>query len=170
MTRPAEELPGRKLTRHEQEAGRPWDASYRGDGAPWDIGAPQPALVRLTTVGLFVGAVLDAGCGTGDNALCIAARGVHVFGFDVAPTAVSIARERAAAEGLDAEFAVADALDLGQLGQTSETVLDCALFHTLDAEERRTYVAGLRSVTNPVAGSTCCASPTLMPRRQARTP
>ena len=149
MTRPAEELPGRKLTRHEQEAGRPWDASYRGDGAPWDIGAPQPAVVRLTTAGVFVGAVLDAGCGTGDNALCIAARGVHVFGFDVAPTAVSIAREHAAAEGLDAEFAVADALDLGQLGQTFETVLDCALFHALDAEERRTYVAGLRSVTNP---------------------
>ena len=28
-------------------------------------------------------------------------------------------------------------------------MLDCALFHALDAEERRTYVAGLRCVTNP---------------------
>ena len=70
----------------------------------------NPAVVQLASAGLFVGAVLDAGCGTGDNALCIAARGGHVFGFDVAPTAVSIAREHEAAEGLDAEFAVADAL------------------------------------------------------------
>src|ERR1700742_4999712 len=100
MTHPAEELPGRKLTRHERDAGQPWDASYHGDGAPWDIGAPQPAVVRLVTAGVFVGAVLDAGCGTGDNALCIAAQHGNVFGFDVAPTAVSIAREHAAAEGL----------------------------------------------------------------------
>ncbi|MFZ1992735.1 MAG: class I SAM-dependent methyltransferase [Solirubrobacteraceae bacterium] len=149
MTPRAEELRGRKLTRHEQEAGQPWDASYHGGGAPWDIGGPQPAVVQLASAGVFVGAVLDAGCGTGDNALCIAARGGHVFGFDVAPTAVSIAREHAAAEGLDAEFAVADALDLGQLGHSFDTVLDCALFHALDAEERQTYVAGLRSVTNP---------------------
>jgi SAM-dependent methyltransferase len=103
--------------------------------------------MRLTTAGAFVGTVLDAGCGTGDNATCIAARGVHVFGFDVAPTAVSIAREHAAAERCDAEFAVADALDLGHLNRMFDTVLDCALFHALDADERRTYIAGLASVT-----------------------
>ena len=68
-----------------------------------DIGAAQPAVVQLANAGVFVGVVLDAGCGTGDNALCIAARGGHVLGFDVAPTAVSIAREHAAAEGLDAD-------------------------------------------------------------------
>lgn len=151
MTDAADELPGRKLTRHEREAGRPWDASYHDGRAPWDIGAPQPAVVRLVTAGMFVGAVLDAGCGTGDNALRIAAQGVQVFGFDVAPTAVSIAREHAAAKGLDAEFAVADALDLRPIGQSFDTVLDCALFHALDSDERRIYVAGLRSVTNPGA-------------------
>jgi cyclopropane fatty-acyl-phospholipid synthase-like methyltransferase len=103
-------------------------------------------VVRLVAAGVFTGAVLDVGCGTGDNALCIAAQGVHVFGFDVAPTAVSIAREHAAAERVDAEFAVGDALDLGQLGQSFDTVLDCALFHALDADERRTYITGLASL------------------------
>ena len=45
---------------HERMAGQAWDASYRSGPAPWDIGRPQPAVVRLATEGAFVGAVLDA--------------------------------------------------------------------------------------------------------------
>jgi 2-polyprenyl-3-methyl-5-hydroxy-6-metoxy-1,4-benzoquinol methylase len=58
---------------------------------PWDIGRPQPALVRLAAEGGFAGAVLDAGCGTGENALHVAALGLQVLGVDVAETAVSTA-------------------------------------------------------------------------------
>lgn len=78
---------GRQPTGHERHAGRPWDASYRDGGAPWDIGAPQRAVVRLAGAGVFGGAVLDAGCGTGDNALHIATGGLHILGIDVAETA-----------------------------------------------------------------------------------
>ncbi|HEY3058392.1 MAG TPA: SAM-dependent methyltransferase, partial [Chloroflexota bacterium] len=49
--------------------GLPWDASYHDGPAPWDTGQPQPAIVRLASAGGFAGAVLDAGCGTGENAL-----------------------------------------------------------------------------------------------------
>ena len=52
--------------------GLPWDASYCDGPAPWDIGRPQPAIVRLASAGAFAGAVLDAGCGTGENALHLA--------------------------------------------------------------------------------------------------
>lgn len=143
---------GRQPTTHERQAGRPWDASYRDGRAPWDIGAPQPAVVRLASAGVFRGAVLDAGCGTGDNAVHLAATlGVHVLGFDVAQTAVSIARDKAAARGVDAEFILADALNLDALHRVFDTVLDCALFHALDADERRDYVAGLATVTRPGA-------------------
>lgn len=142
---------GRQPTSHERQAGQPWDASYRDGPAPWQIGAPQPAVVRLAAEGAFAGAVLDAGCGTGDNALHIAALGLPVLGIDVAETAVSMARESAAACGIAAEFAVADALQLDRLARTFDTVLDCALFHALDATERLEYVAGLASVTKPGA-------------------
>ncbi len=138
---------GRQPTSHERHAGQPWDASYRDGPAPWDIGAPQPAVVRLASAGVFGGAVLDAGCGTGDNALHIAARGLHILGVDVAETAVSIARDSAVARGLDAEFIVADALNLDPLDRVFDTVLDCALFHAFDNDERRDYVASLASVT-----------------------
>jgi SAM-dependent methyltransferase len=140
---------GRQPTSHERRAGEPWDASYLDGPAPWDIGRPQPALVRLAAEGGFAGAVLDAGCGTGENALHVAALGLQVLGVDVAETAVSIAREKAARRGVGADFEVADALHLERLGRTFETVFDCGLFHTFDRDERRAYVASLASVTGP---------------------
>ena len=100
----------------------------------------------------FTGAVLDAGCGAGENALHVASQGLHVLGIDVAETAVSIAREKAAARGLDADFMVADALHLEHTHRRFDTVLDCGLFHTFSERgERRAYVASLASVTRPGA-------------------
>ena len=138
---------GRRPTSHERRTGLPWDASYRDGPAPWDIGRPQPAVVRLASEGGFAGAVLDAGCGTGANALHLASRGLSVLGVDVAETALTIARAKADARGLEVEFVVADALRLEGLGRRFATVLDCGLFHTLDGEERPGYVASLASVT-----------------------
>lgn len=141
-------LIGRQPTSHERRSGRPWDASYYDGTAPWDIGQPQSAIVHLAAEGGFAGAVLDAGCGTGENALHIASLGVRVLGVDVAETAVAIAREKAEVREIDAEFAVADAFRLGRLRRKFETVLDCGLFHTFDDDdERRGYVASLASVT-----------------------
>jgi ubiquinone/menaquinone biosynthesis C-methylase UbiE len=67
----------------------------------------------------------------------------------VAETAVSLAREKAADRGMDAEFVVADALRLDRLGRVFDTVLDCGLFHAFDGDERREYAASLASVTRP---------------------
>ena len=139
---------GRQPTSHERQTGLPWDASYhRRDPAPWDIGGPQPAIVRLASEGGFAGSVLDAGCGTGENALHLASLGLSVLGVDVAETALAIARAKADDRELEVEFAVADAFRLERLGRTFETVLDCGLFHTFDADERPKYLASLASVT-----------------------
>ena len=128
--------------------GLPWDASYRNDSpAPWDIGRPQPAIVRLASTGGLAGAVLDAGCGTGENALHVAALGFSVLGFDVAETALAIARNKAVKRGIQAEFAVADAFHLDRLGRKFQTVLDSGLFHTFDASEQPAYSASLATVT-----------------------
>jgi SAM-dependent methyltransferase len=141
----------RRPTSHERRAGADWDDSYRGGTAPWDIGRPQQAFERLAAEGRFAGDVLDAGCGTGEHALRAASLGLPVLGVDVAETALAIAREKAATRGLDAEFLAADALDLGRLGHSFDTVLDCGLFHTFHGEERAAYVASLAAVTEPGA-------------------
>jgi len=128
-------------------SGLPWDASYYAGTAPWDIGRPQAAIVRLASEGGFAGAVLDAGCGTGENALHIASLGLSVLGVDVAETALAIAREKADERGIEVEFGTADAFQLERLGRRFETVLDCGLFHTFDVDERPRYVASLATVT-----------------------
>jgi SAM-dependent methyltransferase len=128
-------------------SGRPWDASYHDGPAPWDIGRPQPAIVRLASQGGLVGPVLDAGCGTGEHALHLASLGLSVLGVDVAETALAIARAKADDRGIEVEFAAADAFQLERLGRSFATVLDCGLFHTFDGDERPRYVASLASVT-----------------------
>jgi SAM-dependent methyltransferase len=128
-------------------SGRPWDASYDDGPAPWDVGRPQLAVVRVASEGGFAGAVLDAGCGTGENALHVASLGLSVLGVDVAETALTIARAKADDRGIEVEFAAADALQLERLGRKFESVLDCGLFHTFDRDERPVYVASLASVT-----------------------
>ena len=134
-------------TSHERMTGLPWDASYSDGPAPWDIGQPQPAIVRIVSEGGFSGAVLDAGCGTGENTIHIASQGLAVLGVDVAETALAIARKKAFDRGIKVEFATADAFHLERLGRRFRTVLDCGLFHTFNSDERPGYVASLASVT-----------------------
>ena len=131
-------------------SGRSWDASYQNDNvAPWDIGRPQDAFVRVAAEGGFAGAVLDVGCGTGEHALLAASLGLPVLGVDVAATAIELARSKAAERGLDAEFAVGDAFELNRLELRFATVLDCGLFHTCDEDERVKYLSSLAAVTEP---------------------
>jgi SAM-dependent methyltransferase len=145
---PADEPFGsRHPTSHERMTGLPWDASYHDGPAPWDIGRPQPPIVRVASQGGFAGTVLDAGCGTGENTLHVASLGLSVLGVDVAETALAIARKKADERRIKAEFATADAFHLERLGRRFETVMDCGLFHTFDRDERPRYVASLASVT-----------------------
>lgn len=143
---------GRPPTSHERKSGQSWDASYEGDRpAPWDIGRPQEAFVRVASDCGFTGAILDAGCGTGEHALLAASLRLPVLGVDLAANAIEIARAKAADRGVDAEFAVADVFELARLARHFETVLDCGMFHTCDEEERPRYVSSLASVTEPGA-------------------
>ncbi|GIW85857.1 MAG: hypothetical protein KatS3mg108_0181 [Isosphaeraceae bacterium] len=121
------------------------------DRPPWDIGGPQPAMIQAAEAGLIRGDVLDAGCGTGELALWLASRGHKVLGIDVVPAALEQARAKAAERGLaqHAEFVLADALELGSLGRSFDTVVDCGLFHTFDDAERARYVEALGHVVPP---------------------
>jgi cyclopropane fatty-acyl-phospholipid synthase-like methyltransferase len=123
-----------------------FEEAYKGT-PPWDIGRAQPAFERIAGAGLVTGPVLDAGCGTGENALLFAARGFEVVGVDAVEAAVAAARAKAEARGLQAEFQMHDALALGELGRRFRTVVDSGLFHTFDDDERPEYVASLAAVT-----------------------
>ena len=127
-----------------------WDDAYTGRvPAPWDIGQPQPAFARLARQGLLTGRLLDAGCGTGEQTLLAASFGADALGVDVSPLAVERARAKAAARGIRASFEVADALRLGDLGRSFDTIIDSGLFHVFDDDSRARYVTSLASVLRP---------------------
>jgi ubiquinone/menaquinone biosynthesis C-methylase UbiE len=126
-----------------------FDAAYRGQPPPWDIGRPQPALLALARAGALIGPVLDVGCGTGEHALMAAEMGLDATGIDSAPSAITIARRKAAERSLTVRFVVGDALALGEIGQTFETVLDSGLFHVFGDAERTRFVGSLRAVVVP---------------------
>ncbi|GDY33029.1 class I SAM-dependent methyltransferase [Gandjariella thermophila] len=127
-----------------------FDTAYADGSPPWVTDAPQPAIVALERGGWIRGAVLDAGCGTGEHTIHLAGLGYDVLGVDFAPHAVERARANAAARGIAARFEVADALDLGGAPRF-DTVVDSALFHVFGPEDRARYVRSLHAACRPGA-------------------
>lgn len=132
-----------------------FDTAYQSDearseAAPWEIGGPQPVVVALGQDGLIQGAVLDAGCGTGENTIHLVRLGHDVLGVDASEHAIDQARAKAAEAGVPARFEVADALDLGAEPKY-DTIVDTALLHIFEDAERAAYVRSLHRVCRPDA-------------------
>jgi cyclopropane fatty-acyl-phospholipid synthase-like methyltransferase len=115
--------------------------------APWDIDRPQRALVAVADQ--LTNPVLDAGCGTGENALFFASRGYRVTGIDFVEEAIRRARAKADERGLMAKFLVKDATALTNWGERYASVIDSGLFHVFSDDDRRRYVQGLARVLQP---------------------
>jgi SAM-dependent methyltransferase len=132
---------------------RGWDSAYVGEPPPWDIGRPQPIVVAIADAGGFRGSVLDAGCGTGENALYLASRGLAVVGADWSERAISMARAKAVERAIAVRFVVADATHLGaMLDGWFDSAVDSGLFHTFDDSQRGLYVQSLQGILR--AGAT----------------
>lgn len=149
---------GCTLARMSSPGSEPWpsrwfDTAYADGGRPtWDLGRPQGAVLRLLDARWFGppgSVILDAGCGTGEHALLLAARGHGVVGVDLAAEAIARAKAKATARGLAADFLVHDALDLAGLGRAFDAALDVGLFHTLGDDDRPRYAASLAAAVRP---------------------
>jgi SAM-dependent methyltransferase len=151
----SEHDPGRPgiSTGHGRPGGHPggapsgpdsFDRAYEGTPS-WDLGRPQPAVIRAAEAGLFGASVLDVGCGTGQDARMLAARGHVVTGIDFSPRGIERARH---GEPTSATFAVADVRDLAAAGfgpgaGTVDTVLDVGCFHALSPGDRSRYLSSV---------------------------
>jgi len=117
------------------------------DPGAWDIPCAQSIIVEHA--GEITGKVLDSGCGTGENALMLAARGRDVTGIDFVPNAIEEANRRAAERGIKARFLVKDALTLAEWNERFDNIIDSAVFHVFSDEDMQRYVRGLAHVLKP---------------------
>lgn len=122
-------------------------ASLYSGQAPWDIGRPQKAIINVADK--ITGSVLDAGCGTGDNALFFASRGHKTTGIDFLAEPINRAKQKATERGVTATFLVMDALALKNLSDVFDSAIDSGLFHVFSDDDRRRYVEGLATVVKP---------------------
>lgn len=122
-----------------------FDSAYRGI-PPWDIGKPQPEIVRLEEAGEIKGSILDVGCGTGENSLFLAGLGHEVWGVDSSVLAIRKAKAKSKERGVKVNFLQHNALQLRDLNHTFDSAIDTGLFHVFDDDERPLFEKSLASV------------------------
>lgn len=142
------------MTSGEFPSSQFFEQVYAGD-APWDIGEPQPDLIRLIGEFPAEGRMLDLGCGTGDLAIGLAQTGYSVVGIDFAPSAIAIAKERVTRLSphvqARTEFRVGDAFEISRWTGEFGAITDSGLYHLFGTPERRGLAHEIRE-TLPVGG------------------
>lgn len=114
---------------------------------PWDVGTVQPAFVEVASQ--IRGDLLDAGCGTGENAIYFAQRGCNVTGLDFIEVALDQAKAKSAQRKVpNVTWVSGNALELTNSAWRFDSIIDCGLYHSFDPKPRETYVAGLRQVAH----------------------
>lgn len=119
-----------------------WETRYQTGDMPWEKGEGSPGLADFlaTHPQLPRGTVCVPGCGTGHDARAWAKAGFDVIGFDLAPSAIRLSRERTAAAGLHAQFVQGDFLhDKPQ--EHFDWLFEHTLFCAIDPGDRDKYVA-----------------------------
>lgn len=118
-----------------------WESRYQCGDMPWEKGAPSPGLVDFLAAHpkLERGTVLVPGCGSGHDVRAWAAAGFAPTGYDIAPSAIALGREKTAAAGLKAEFVLGDFLT-DTPPQPFDWVFEHTLFCAIDPSRRDDYV------------------------------
>ena len=121
--------------------GKYWEERYQASDMPWDKGEASPGLVDFLAAHpeLKRGTVCVPGCGTGHDVRSWAKAGFDAVGYDIAPSAAQLGRERTAAARLTARFELGDFLkDVPPF--LFEWVFEHTLFCAIAPRDRDDYV------------------------------
>jgi len=115
---------------------------------PWNIETPPDALVGLVESGkVRPSKAVDLGCGAGNYAIYLAGMGFDVTAFDIAESAIRIAKENARKRGVKCDFIVADVLDdRDEFNEAFDFAYDWELLHHIYPEDRKRYVKNVHKM------------------------
>jgi len=132
------------------ENSKEWEEIYRErapDRLPWERGVPDPNLVNLIEKGTIAkGRVLDICSGLGTQTIYLAKKGFEVYGIDISPTAVKMAKKKCGAEGVTCKLLTADATNLQFPDELFVFVLDRGCFHSIPKEKREAFILGVHRI------------------------
>jgi SAM-dependent methyltransferase len=124
-----------------------WEGRY----AQGRLYGTEPTSVALWLAPLFrrerVASILEAGCGSGRDALFYAREGFTVTGLDLSPSALRWARERAARDGLAISLLVGDLCASGLTEGSFDATVAIHLIHLQPEPVRRAMVNRLWLLT-----------------------
>jgi cyclopropane fatty-acyl-phospholipid synthase-like methyltransferase len=129
-----------------------WDERYRQqavESMPWFYPELDDDLRHaLDQLGLQSGRALDLGTGPGTQAMQLAQRSFEVTATDISETAIRLAREKAAAQGLSITWQQDDILAT-RLSGPFDLIFDRGCFHVLPPERRPDYVFTTAGLLKP---------------------
>jgi SAM-dependent methyltransferase len=118
-----------------------WENRYETGDMPWEKGEASPGLVDFLAShpDMKRGTVCIPGCGLGHDVREFAKAGFDAYGFDLAPSAISLAGKITKSVGLSAKFALADFLR-DEPPQKFDWLFEHTLFCAINPDERDEYV------------------------------
>ncbi len=135
-----------------------WEDAYRQVTPRWDINKPHSELLQVLDEGHFrSGTVLELGCGTGADAVCLARRRFDVTAVDCSAIALERARLRAEQEDALLRFVLSDVFEFASSAGQFDVVYDAGFYHFFRLVNLQRYLDMLWRVTRPGSYFFCLA-------------
>ncbi len=117
---------------------RRYQSRYESGNLPWDIGRVDKNLKNiLDSIATTHNKVLEIGCGTGDNAIFMARKGLIVTATEIAPLALELAKAKAKDHNVNITFLLTDIIEHDIPGRPFDLVFDRGCFHHYDTSTSR---------------------------------
>lgn len=132
---------------------KPWSDTYRRGGyrSLWDHSYPSPELVGYAS-GAKLGAgarVLDAGCGSGQDAMFLATRNLEVHGLDFSAEAIQLAEQRSRERGVTVSWHHGSILSTPFEAGYFDLITDRGCFHHIGGQRRHEYAREIARILKP---------------------